>query len=528
MRESLNGVDSGAWMLIALILSSALMIPQLGDAFGGFHGMSEAYFTQLGQSLLDNPLKYPTRPDGSAQSDNILLPYLLYVSFKVFGVSEASARFVVVAFTLAAIAAVYHICKRLYGARTAAYASLILAATPMNVLVGRNVQPDTVFVSLGLSAVCLFLKGGRRNTILAGALAFLSFLAKLPGILFTIGIIAYVISEKRSDVLNDPRLKTFLVTSLLIMIPYLAYNLAFHQQGFLSAVTSRVMLAASEEGSNNGPDMIAYETFYGLSPLIALAFLAGLAYSIAKHRENNTLPLIFSAMFLLFFLVYNKHSYYILPLAPFAAMIAANALAGIREKRVETALMILLVLSGAFYSLLMLCGNKYGYREYERLPGIYGEEDAAIAVSDHISDNFIDLVTYYNPRAEVIRLKNVREGEDCLMPLDYTRPTYNLLHRSELSLNALNEDMRARLLERSAASDVYALSFFGIVFSAEPANQHFFTHGRLRMNRAKDVRGTGPVKLGEAPELFLVKLKEGERLYRREDGAYSIRGRAGF
>jgi 4-amino-4-deoxy-L-arabinose transferase-like glycosyltransferase len=134
------------WHILALILAASLTLAAIhvGDAFGGFHGATnEAFYAELGRSVAKDPLKYPSYAGGKTDY-NIppLTAYLLGASFMAFGESEASARLVPIIFSLASITLTYMIGRRIYDERTGLAAAAILAFTPMNVIVGRNVQTD--------------------------------------------------------------------------------------------------------------------------------------------------------------------------------------------------------------------------------------------------------------------------------------------------------------------------------------------------------------------------------------------------
>ena len=60
--------------------SFAFYLPHINDGFGGFHGgTNEPFFARLGLSLIENPLSYPTRWDGSV--DNNIPPLFAYLVF---------------------------------------------------------------------------------------------------------------------------------------------------------------------------------------------------------------------------------------------------------------------------------------------------------------------------------------------------------------------------------------------------------------------------------------------------------------
>jgi 4-amino-4-deoxy-L-arabinose transferase-like glycosyltransferase len=508
-------------VVVPVILTLALMLPHIGDAYGGFHGGgNEGFYAQLGVKVAENPLKYPVKADGTIDY-NIppLTGYLLGADFMLFGASEASARTLMTLFSAASAVLIFLIGRRLLGEKAGLTASAIFAVTPMEVLVGRNVQTDPVFMALGLLSLHLYLEG---RMIASGAALGLGFLAKQPVVLFLAGMAALDLLEKRPL----KRLLPLAAAAAIVSSPYVIFNLAQNAGGFLGGQTSRLMLPVSEEGGRHGLDMVAFETFWGLSPLIAASFALGVAHMAYARRREDTPILVYVVIFLGFFVFYNKHSYYILPLAPFAALSSARLLA--KAGPFAAALTVLLVLSGAFYSVLMMCGNKYGYEEFKRVPTLYrDDEKPVILITEIIAGNYIDSLRYYNPGAEIVDLSALGAKRGEIIPLDYGRPTYNLIHRAQINLKRLPEAQRRELLAHSAAADKYALVIFGAVFYEAPINPHFFSNTPIQISGGLPWYSFGVMKLDEVPELYLVKLKPGERMQLNADGSYTMKAAAG-
>jgi len=512
------------WLLVPIILVWAfLVLPHLGGAFGGFHGVSEAYFTRLGVSLLDSPLHFPTRFDGTPQADQPVLPLLLYASFKLFGVGEASARIVPVFFTLLSIILVFLIGRRLYSPLEGVIAAGLFSVTPMVVLVGRNVQYEAVFMFFGLLGVYLYLSDGWLR-FCAGVSVGLSFVTKQPGLLFFAGIVLWELWNRK---LRDRGLRLFIAAFLLVVVPYVASGILLRPAGFVGSYASRLSLPMSEEGGGHGINLIFNEFLWGLSPVLSGTFLVSLGYLLFRRGVHDRLPVVFSLVCTIFFLVYNKHSYYIVPLAPFAALVCAKAVSSIRDGRFVFSILAVLFISCVFYSLLLLCADKYGYEEFKRLPNVYStEERPVILLNKAFEENYLDILRYYNPGADLVLQSGLDAAPGEMLRLEYGRPTYLLLHRSEVDFNKVPEDRRVLLMRGSVPDDVYAPVFFGYVFFEEPVNPHFFINGNLQVLGRLPVTEFGVKKIGEVPELFLVRVLGDERVFRGEKGGYTIK-RAG-
>jgi Gpi18-like mannosyltransferase len=505
-------------MAVILAASFATMALHMTDAFGGYHGATnEAFYTQLGISIAKKPLSYPHMADGRIDY-NIppLLPYLLGTSFTLFGVSEASARLVPIAFSTCSVLLVYLLGRRIYDERTALAASAIFAFTPMELMVGRNVQTDPIFLALGLLGVYLYLED---RMIMSGIALGLAFTAKQPAALFLAGIVLLQLLKKKP-------LRSVLTLTLafaLATLPYLSYNLLENGGKYLNSQSSNLLLPISKRGQTNDIGFLASETFWGLSPMVALTFAVGLIHTANKRRQEDLPPLLFCLISIAFFLLYNYHSYYILPLAPFAALISARLLSRIKTTKIFAAATIIIVASGLFYGLLMLCGNKYGHEELKRLPQLYGQgTKPELMITELIAGSYIDGLRYYNPDAEIVDLKrgDLKAGE--MIPLDYTRPIYSLIHRTEIQADKLPKEAQEMLFSNSAKSDRYALVIFGFVFNKNPINPHFFTNGPLQINRNMPITSFGVYKVMQVPELYLMRMDPNERLYKDKDGSLKV------
>ncbi|MFH0861511.1 MAG: glycosyltransferase family 39 protein [Candidatus Altiarchaeota archaeon] len=508
------------WHVLAVILAASLILytNRIGDAFGGFHGATnEAFYAELGRSIAKNPLSYPHLESGII--DNNIPPltaYLLGFSFMAFGESEASARIVPIIFSLASTALIYTIGRRIYDKRTGLAAAAILAFTPMNVIVGRNVQTDPLFMALGLAGVYLYLAGGFMATgLILGA----AFTAKQPAVLFLIGLAALELMKGRwRNVL------TLSLGFALASSPYAAYNILQNGDRFIGGQASRIMLPVSEEGGGlKDPQILLNEAFWGLSPLIAAVFTLGMLYAAYRRRKEDTLPIAFCALFIAFFLAYNKHSYYLLPLAPFAALISARLLSNIKKEKLFAAAAALLAISGAFYSVLMLCGNKYGYDEYRRLPQLYDSgAKPVILIDELIAGNYIDGLRYYNPAAEIVNIDRIDASVGETLPVDYNRTVYVLLHRSEIKIEKLPKAEQDRLLKSASLTDRYSLVLFGIAIYEIPLNPHFFTNRPIHVSIAPPITTFGIIRVAQTPELYLIRIAPGERLTKSEYGSFTM------
>jgi hypothetical protein len=341
-------------------------------------------------------------------------------------------------------------------------------------------------------------------------------LAKQPAVILFLVLLAVKVQKNRK-VSRDMLSMSFAFFAALS--PYILYNLAFQSQSFLGGHTSRLALAFSEEGNRQGLGYIADEISWGMSPLVAFVSVSSILYMIYERRRRDAVVVFSTIAFGIFFLFYNKHSYYALPLAPFFAVATAATLARLKTRRLMLAATFIILGCGLFESTLMLCGNKYGFEAYRRIPENIGQGDAVIVFGDLIRGNYLKALMFYNRGQKLTYLGDAGVGPDSIVRLDYGRPTYYLIHASEA-----DPKYQKALGENAIYSDKYALVMFGTVFYRAPANVHFFSRKSLQTRDAPAQTGFGIVRLGRIPELYLVKLGEGQEIMKKPDGTYAISG----
>ena len=144
------------------------------DGFNLFYPQSDS-FLALNDQGLPNPNRYFINE----------FPFynaVVAVIYKFFGIHEAYARLVSVAFASLGAVALYLITLKLFGQKLALTAALFYAFNPYNIYYGRVIMPDPVFVSLSLVALYLFLL--KPWNIWSGLVFALSLLVKPYAIFF--------------------------------------------------------------------------------------------------------------------------------------------------------------------------------------------------------------------------------------------------------------------------------------------------------------------------------------------------------
>ena len=121
-----------------------------------------------------------------------LLIYTLALCFKLFGPSEAAARLPSELSSVASIALLYYLARRLYGRAVAMAAAILMALSPFNILFAPTAFTDPLMVAWVLAALCLAAKGSLGWS---GLMLGLAAATKQQGLLFV--PLAAVIAARR-------------------------------------------------------------------------------------------------------------------------------------------------------------------------------------------------------------------------------------------------------------------------------------------------------------------------------------------
>jgi hypothetical protein len=243
----------------------------------------------------------------------------------------------------------------------------------------------------------------------------------------------------------------------------------------------------------------------------------GVATALRRPSREALFSLAPAAAFAVFYLFVHKHSYYLLTLLPFLALLGGRFLAGLRPRALRAGALALVLPSGSLASALAIASMKIGHEEFAR----FGETTAELPGATHdlivtrtFEEAYGPVLRYFDPRARLVTIEDA----------------------------ATDADGRVRLLER----DLYIVSFIpaggappeegwrftrvrhGVALLKrtlvdEHPNPHFFRPGRLRGTRP----GAGAAPLGfarvdSASVLALIPFPAGFELRRGAAGTILV------
>lgn len=305
---------AGRWAIPAIVLWAVLIrLWDLARPFIGDYAWNEVYYAYIAREFLNGDLltQYDIHSGGTVYSTP-LVPWLVFLGFKLFGVSEWAARAPILAFGLAALFFLYRLANILYGRRVAIISLLFAATAPGIVFFSRNVQLDGVMATLGFGAV-LAMIGFRRSgyriwLVLSLVLFTIAVFAKYSAVLFLPAIAwAWFADGTRVRELSSwAKLAGFLAIAIVPALLWLGYSVqAEHVNQAISSQQTQIVGASTsldgvqrfllrfDELSFNGLIAALLTIWPNLSNHLGkMIFYPGLVLSIvAFARLNSVKPL---------------------------------------------------------------------------------------------------------------------------------------------------------------------------------------------------------------------------------------------
>ncbi len=519
-------------IVLVLLLAAALRLCALDSPIGGFHAYNEAHYILLAKNFFARSLLEPT-----ADGEHIFLetpplyPYLVHAVFRLAGVSVLAARAVSVASSLALVLATFLLGRRLFGASAGLAAALLLAVSPVAVLTGRNVQTDSTFLLFLVLALDQYHRtakdevGGsplmterERALRLAGLFAGLALFTKLFAGVALLGVLLWEIATKgaRRWIRDRSRWRAAAIAAAL---PGAYYGYHALRDPAVAAREVFGGAAAATTFPAGRADWVAFSTeaVWAFSPVVLVMLALGVANALRRPSRDSLLMLSPAAAFAVFYLFVHKHSYYLLTLLPFLALLGGRFLAGLRSRALRAAALGLVLASGSLASALAIASMKIGHEEFAR----FGETAAALPGTTHhllvtrtLEEAYGPVLRYFDPRARLVTVEDAAADADGRVRL----PEGNHYIVSFIPPGERPPEEGWRFTRTR-----HGVALFGWTLVDEHPNPHFFRPGRLRVVRAG--AGGGPVGFARADSasvLALIPFPAGFELRRGASGTILV------
>ena len=272
-----------------------------------------------------------------------LLYWAVACSYKAFGVSEWSFRFVNSLFAFFSALLLYLLSRRSFGANAAFLASIILISSFGFFCAARIVTTDMCFSFLLFSSLLCFYDFYRNKAnaslYLFYGMAGFATLAKGPVAVILLGgaILIFLLTEKRLSFLKELKLFKGSVIYACVVMPWIiAISLKEPEFLYFFFVDQHILRFATTQHNRSGP--IYYFLPVILMGMFPWSFFIPRSVNALRHNRDIRLFIIWSAVVLLFFsLSGSKLPPYILPIFPALSLVLGIFFEEYRTNRVRKA-----------------------------------------------------------------------------------------------------------------------------------------------------------------------------------------------
>lgn len=358
--------DRWAVLGVILVAAFALRAARLGELPGGFLVFNEGFYIDLATRMAAQPafawFLHPLDVNNPP-----LFSAIVSLLYRLGAPHVAGARAVSVLAGVWSVYVTFLLGRLLFDERTGLLAAALLAAMPGVVLVDHNIQVDPLFVALMLTSVCLYVHAARAGSgasaVAGGVLLGLACIVKQPAVV-VVPVLALweTWSSRGFRWLRARRAWLFLVAFVLVGAPWYVAQVLTKSAESMFSNAADIAATSRNYGSVFWLKILGRELLWMLFPFTAALVVWGWARQAIRRTAGDKLVLVASAAFLAWYLVFHRHTYYLLPLAPFAALAAARATSGLERlaKPVRTVLLGVLLTAMVLGSVLMMTGHKWG------------------------------------------------------------------------------------------------------------------------------------------------------------------------
>ncbi|MDO8487532.1 MAG: glycosyltransferase family 39 protein [Candidatus Curtissbacteria bacterium] len=439
-------------IFLILIFGAVLLSININKPFIGHHDFNSACFSQIAHNLTrysifdtklglvsgSGPLD-PNHLSFSSCTHNVpLYPWLLALSFYLFGQGEFQARIISVVASLGILLFVYKITEKLFAEKlglfskpAAVLAAILFVTSPMIIYFGSNVFPEPQAIFFSLASFYFFIlwlekKRTRDFCILLITSSLSMFTVWGSYFLPPLLVLYYLIFEKKKDfkkILAFGLLPIFIFGLFLVhlfilqganFVPGLSF--AFSSRLNVSLPKSPETLSAKLFFIEESHRTIAY--YSKTTILLSFGWLLLQVKAMAKGRHDKKSFLLVTLMLwgLAYPLFFQKaadiHDYFLIYLAPFIAISASvlglQIAGAVKSKNISRLILILLVLGlplvqilqtkNFTYTLLTTSGNKPGMELGNLVSKNTAFPDKILVLSGQFGAFFGVFTNYYGDR----------------------------------------------------------------------------------------------------------------------------------
>jgi 4-amino-4-deoxy-L-arabinose transferase-like glycosyltransferase len=350
---------------------------------------------------------------GYVESEFQLVPFIISLFYKIFGVHEYIARLVVIAFSVGSIYLLYRMIRMHYSQRVAAFSIIFFIISPLELYLGRAVMPESAMIFFSIGSLYFFDKWTKVENINTFILALictsLAFLVKISTLYLGLPLLWLAYNRYGRRLLFEPKLYVFAIITLIppTMWYYFAHSvlaqyntLDFWNLGSGSKFANLEMFLDPEMYKL----LFTTMTLYVLTPIGLLLFIYGLSL---KTKLVDYVFHFWVLAVIIFFLILAAgvigNDYYQIALAPAAAVFVGRALSGIYEKKKMASyiLVAFILMPAVYYTAPMYIQNSVIFDAAATLDKV-SSPDALIITTNSLFGSSPNLLYYSNRKGWVV------------------------------------------------------------------------------------------------------------------------------
>lgn len=266
-----------------------------------------------------------------------VIPYLLGVSFMLFGVNETVADNLFLLISMLSILVVYALASLLYNPRIGFLTAFFFGLSPIHMFWSINhikLLDIPLMTCMTLTILLVYLAVKRNSIhlyILSGLMLTISFLTKYPGGVLYPLLFGYIILSTGATNKQKFRAITIIfLSSLLTLTPWFFYNMGVYGNpvGSIIAEMELDKLTMILNGKHLNPlSTLNYYVDILIGFGVVLILLAFIGFIISLNRRSGSDILVLSYILILLFVFHILRFYelprYLLPLLPFLSLLCA-------------------------------------------------------------------------------------------------------------------------------------------------------------------------------------------------------------
>lgn len=298
---------------------------------------------------------------GYVESEFQLVPFIIAIFYKIFGVHEYVARLVIIAFSIGSVYLLYKLVRIYYSRRVAIFSAIFFIISPLELYFGRTVMPDSAMIFFSIGSIYFFNKwtsDERTDSfVLALVCTTLAFLVKISTLYLGLPLLWLAYAKYGKRLLFEPKLYLFAILALIPPAMWYSFAhsvLAQYNTFDFWNMGSGTKFASWETLIDPRIYITLFESLaiYVFTPIGLLLFIYAL--SLKTQAKAYVFHFWFLAVIVFFVLVplgTIGNDYYQRALIPAAAVFMGRALSGIyeRKKVLSYVLVVLLFVSSIYY-----------------------------------------------------------------------------------------------------------------------------------------------------------------------------------